>query len=261
MSAISRFQAIRNNKIFETFIIVVIMASALLIGVKTYDVPDYVLTVIYWLDILITAIFIIEISIRYAAEERKLDFFKSGWNLFDVLIVVVSLIPIDNADMALVARLVRVFRVLRMVSIVPELRMLLNSLLTALPRLGYVMGLMFIIFYMYAAVGSLFFEHINDFLWGDIAAAMLTLFRVMTFEDWTDVMYEVMEVYGWAWIYFVSFIFLTAFAFLNMVIGIVVNVLEEEHQKELDADPNQVSLRDLHREVLVLRALLEKDRK
>jgi voltage-gated sodium channel len=140
------------------------------------------------------------------------------------------------------------------------LRMLLNSLLIALPRLGYVMGLMFIIFYMYAAVGSLFFGHINDFLWGDIAVAMLTLFRVMTFEDWTDVMYEVMEVYGWAWIYFVSFIFLTAFAFLNMVIGIVVNVLEEEHQRELDEDPNQVSLRDLHREVLVLRALLEKDR-
>ena len=138
--------------------------------------------------------------------------------------------------------------------------MLLNSLLIALPRLGYVMGLMFIIFYMYAAVGSLFFEHINEFLWGDIAAAMLTLFRVMTFEDWTDVMYEVMEVYSWAWVYFVSFIFLTAFAFLNMVIGIVVNVLEEEHQKEMDADPNQVSMRDLHREVLALRALLEKDR-
>jgi voltage-gated sodium channel len=72
------------------------------------------------------------------------------------------------------------------------------------------------------------------------------------------VMYEVMEVYSWAWVYFVSFIFLTAFAFLNMVIGIVVNVLEEEHQKERDADPNQVSLRDLHDEVIALRRMLEK---
>tara|TARA_R110002072_G_scaffold89232_5_gene199993 strand:+ start:16125 stop:16907 length:783 start_codon:yes stop_codon:yes gene_type:complete len=260
MSAISRFQAIRSNKVFETFIIVVIMASALLIGLKTYDIPESVHIGIRWLDILITIIFIIEISIRFAAEERKLDFFKSGWNIFDVVIVAVSLIPIDNTDMALVARLVRVFRVLRMVSIIPELRMLLNSLLVALPRLGYVMALMFIIFYMYAAVGSLFFEEINTFLWGDIAVSMLTLFRVMTFEDWTDVMYEVMAVYGWAWIYFVSFIFLTAFAFLNMVIGIVVNVLEEEHQREIEADPDQISLKDLHEEVVALRQLLEKQR-
>ena len=257
MSAISRFQAIRNNKIFETFIIVVIMASALLIGLKTYDVPQSVLTAIYWLDVLITVIFVIEIGIRFAAEERKRDFFKSGWNIFDVMIVTVSLIPIDNTDMALVARLVRVFRVLRMVSIVPEMRTLLNSLLIALPRLGYVMALMFIIFYIYAAIGSLIFEDINKTLWGDVAISMLTLFRVMTFEDWTDVMYEVMEVYSWSWVYFVSFIFLTAFAFLNMVIGIVVNVLEEEHQRERDADPNEVSMADLKQEILELRRLIE----
>lgn len=258
MSAISRLQAIRNNKLFETFIMVVIMASALLVGIKTYEVPVTVVTAVYWLDILITAIFVVEISIRFAAEDRKLDFFKSGWNVFDVLIVTVSLIPIDNTDMALVARLVRVFRVLRMVSIIPELRMLLNSLLIALPRLGYVMALMFIIFYIYAAVGSLVFSEINTFLWGDIAVSMLTLFRVMTFEDWTDVMYEVMAVHGWAWIYFVSFIFLTAFAFLNMVIGIVVNVLEEEHQREREANPNEVTLTDLKQEIVLLRSMLEK---
>ena len=258
MSAVSRFQAIRSNKFFETFIIVVIMASALIVGIKTYEVPGSILTAIYWLDILITVIFIIEISIRFAAEERKLDFFKGAWNVFDLLIVTVSLIPIDNTDMALLARLVRVFRVLRMVSIVPELRMLLNSLLIALPRLGYVMALMFIIFYMYAAVGSLIFGDINSFLWGDIAVSMLTLFRVMTFEDWTDVMYEVMAVHGWAWLYFVSFIFLTAFAFLNMVIGIVVNVLEEEHQREREENPDEVTLNDLKQEILVLREMIER---
>jgi voltage-gated sodium channel len=90
-----------------------------------------------------------------------------------------------------------------------------------------------------------------------VAIAMLTLFRVMTFEDWTDVMYEVMEVYPFSWVFFVSFIFLTAFAFLNMVIGIVVNVLEEEHQKERDADPNEVSLADLKQEILDLRRIIE----
>jgi len=150
--------------------------------------------------------------------------------------------------------------VLRMVSIIPELRMLLNSLVLALPRLGYVAALMFIIFYIYAAVGSLLFAEINSVLWGDLAVAMLTLFRIMTFEDWTDVMYETMEVYPFSWIFYITFIFLTAFAFLNMVIGIVVNVLEEEHQRELAADPEHISLNQLHEEILALKALIQEQK-
>ena len=159
--------------------------------------------------------------------------------------------------MALVARLIRVFRVLRMISIMPELRLLLNSLLVALPRLGYVVALMFIIFYIYAAAGSLFFNRINEDLWGDITISMLTLFRVMTFEDWTDVMYETMAVYPLSWAFFVTFIFLTAFAFLNMVIGIVVNVLEEEHEKVRETDPNHVSVKELQEEILELKAMVQ----
>jgi len=118
-----------------------------------------------------------------------------------------------------------------MVSIIPELRVLLNSLIKALPQLAYVLLLMFIIFYIYAAMGTTLFEAINPTLWGDIAVSLLTLFRVMTFEDWTDVMYETQQVYPLSWIYYLSFIFFTAFAFLNMVIGIVVNVLDKEQEK------------------------------
>lgn len=253
----SRFETIIANKVFEFFIIFVIMASALTVGAKTYNITPFWLQVLEIADIGITVIFVIEITIRFMATHPYSHFFRNGWNIFDTLIVTVSLIPIDNTDMALVARLVRVSRVLRMISIIPELRVLLNSLLKALPRLGYVMALMFIIFCIYAAVGRLMFEEINPVLWGDISIAMLTLFRVMTFEDWTDVMYETMAVYGWSWAFYVSFIFLTAFAFLNMVIGIVVNVLEEEHAKMEAADPDHVHLEDVYEEVRALRALLE----
>jgi voltage-gated sodium channel len=252
----ARFEQIRSNKIFEIFIIVIIMTSALLVGVKTYPIPGWVITAVEVMDIGITVIFVIEITIRFLATHPHRNFFKDPWNVFDALIVGISLIPIDNSDMALVARLVRVFRVLRMISIIPELRMLLNSLLKALPRLGYVMALMFIIFYMYAAIGSLMFEDIDPVLWGDIAVSMLTLFRVMTFEDWTDVMYATMEVYPMSWIFYLSFIFLTAFAFLNMVIGIVVNVLEEEHQLELAADENHVALEDVMLELREVKSML-----
>ena len=256
MSWQNRFEQLRSNKLFETFIILIIITSALLVGVKTYEVTPFVLSLMGWLDFGVTLIFIIEISIRFLGEEHKRNFFKQGWNIFDTLIVIVSLIPINDSEMVLVARLVRVFRVLRMVSIIPELRFLLNSLVIALPRLGYVAALLFIIFYIYAAVGSLLFENINPVLWGDIAIAMLTLFRVMTFEDWTDVMYETMEVYPISWVFYISFIFLTAFAFLNMVIGIIVNVMEEEHDKAVTLDPDRHSLENIYDEILELKLLV-----
>ena len=254
----AKLDRLRSHRAFEAFIIIIIIASALLVGVKTYPIPEWMILVIDGLDLLITLIFVVEISVRFLGESRKQDFFKNGWNIFDTLIVAVSLIPIDDTDMALVARLIRVFRVLRMISIIPELRILLNSLLQALPRLGYVAALIFIIFYIYAATGSLFFEKINPTLWGNIAVSMLTLFRVMTFEDWTDVMYETMVVYPFSWIFYLSFIFLTTFAFLNMVIGIVVNVLEEEQAKADTDNPERSSLRNLHDEIQDVRVILER---
>jgi voltage-gated sodium channel len=234
-----KFERLRANKVFEVFVVSVIIASALLVGVNTYELAPATRSVIIWLDILVTLIFLAEITIRFIGEPIKRDFFKNGWNVFDTLVVMISLIPIDDSDLVLVARLVRVFRVLRMISIVPELRMLLGSLLKALPQLGYVILLMFIIFYIYAAIGATLFESINPTLWGDIAISMLTLFRVMTFEDWTDVMYETMTVYPLSWTFYLSFIFFTAFAFLNMVIGIVVNVMNAENEKMLKAEASQ----------------------
>lgn len=253
------FLRIRSHKVFELFVVSVIVFSALIIGAKTYALPDYVINTMIWLDWFITAVFLVEIVIRFLGEEHKRNFFKNGWNIFDTLIVTVSLIPIDNSELAVVGRLIRIFRVLRMISIIPELRLLLNSLIKALPQLGYVVLLMFIIFYIYAAIGTTFFAKINPELWGDIAISMLTLFRVMTFEDWTDVMYETMTVYGFSWLYFITFIFFTAFAFLNMVIGIVVSVLEEESAKqklEEQKARGDITLDDLHSELKALRAEL-----
>jgi voltage-gated sodium channel len=160
--------------------------------------------------------------------------------------------------MVLLARLIRIFRVLRMISVIPELRILLTSLVKALPQLGYVVMLMFIIFYIYGAVGSTLFSEINEELWGDITISMLTLFRVMTFEDWTDVMYETMKVYPFSWLYYISFIFLTTFAFLNMVIGIVVNVMEQENRKAQEEEhKDEPTIIDLHAEIQELKQLMK----
>jgi voltage-gated sodium channel len=251
---------LKSNKAFELFVITIIVLSALLIGAKTYNIPPTALEALKFLDWFITLIFLFEILVRFTAEKNKKLFFTKAWNVFDTAIVIVSLVPIEDSELALVGRLIRIFRVMRMVSFVPELRLLLNSLLRALPQLGYVVLLMFIIFYIYAAIGSSFFATINPVLWGDIAISMLTLFRVMTFEDWTDVMYEVMEVHSLGWVYFLSFIFLTTFAFLNMVIGIVVNVLEDEHAKEqavIDKEQGKVTIDDLSQQIIELKQMIK----
>jgi voltage-gated sodium channel len=229
----SKFQHIRDNKVFELFVISVIILSSLLIGVRTYDLPDAAVTFLWVMDYGVTVFFLIEILIRMAAEDRLKDFFKKGWNIFDFTIVVVSLIPLDDSEYALIARMLRLFRVMRLISFIPELRVLVSALITALPRMGYVALLMFIIFYLYAVIGNLMFASINPNLWGDLGISLLTLFRVATFEDWTDVMYETMAVYSLSWIYYLTFIFFSAFVFLNMMIGIVVEVLDEEHKKML----------------------------
>lgn len=255
---------LKSNKIFEALVVAVIIISALEIGAKTYELPAFANSLTYGLDPFITLFFLIEITIRFIAEDNKKAFFKDGWNVFDTLVVLVSLIPINDSELALLARLVRIFRVLRMISIIPELRTLINSLLKALPQMGYVVLLMFIIFYIYAAVGSYLFADINPFLWDNIATSMLTLFRVMTFEDWTDIQYETMEVYGWSWIYYMTFIFLTAFAFLNMVIGIVINVMDKEGRKVELGQENEAqelgdkepSITDLQQEIRELKQLI-----
>lgn len=226
-----KLQQIRDNKAFELFVIGVILFSSVMIGVRTYQLSDLMANILWVLDYGVTLFFLIEISIRMAAEKRFLNFFKKVWNIFDFCIVVISLIPLDNSEYALIARMLRLFRVMRLISFIPELRVLVSALITALPRMGYVALLMFIIFYIYAVIGNLLYAEINPVLWGDLGISLLTLFRVATFEDWTDVMYETMTVYGLSWIYFLTFIFFSAFVFLNMMIGIVVEVLDEEHKK------------------------------
>ena len=257
-----RLHALATNRIFEWTAVCVIIASALLLGAKTFEISPATTRILGWLDFGITVFFVLEIGLRFLACPDKKHFFSDPWNLFDTIIVSVSLMPVPSGDQALIARLIRVFRVLRMVSIIPELRILLNSLIKAMPQLGYVILLMFIIFYIYAAVGTTLFEQINPTLWGDIAISLLTLFRVMTFEDWTDVMYETMEVYPISWAYYLSFIFFTAFAFLNMVIGIVVSVLDQEQTKAYaEAHEDEPTITTLQAEIVALRVAIENQHK
>ncbi len=249
MKGLGQLRRIESSNLFQGSVIAIIILSALTIGAKTYDLPPLVEHTLTVLDNAITIFFLVEILFRFFACPTKKRFLLDGWNLFDTIVVIGSLIPVDNSDAVLLGRLLRVFRVLRLVSVVPELRFLINSLLKAIPRMGYIALLMFIIFYIYAAVGAIYFASVDKELWGDVAIAMLTLFRVATFEDWTDVMYATMEHYPLSWIYYLTFIFLTAFVFLNMMIGAILEVMgEEQNRKQAQKahDERDEIVRQLH---------------
>jgi len=258
------FQRIDKSKIFQSFVIAVIVVSALTVGAHTYSLHHTVEFILNWMDVGITAFFLIELIIRFIASKGIKDFFSKGWNIFDTIIVLGSLYPAAGSTM-LLARLLRIFRVLRLVSMIPELRLLVNSLLKAIPQMGYIALLMFVIFYIYAAMGSMMFADINPVLWQDVSISMLTLFRIATFEDWTDIMYETMAVYELSWIYYLTFIFLTAFVFLNMMVGAILEVMSEEHRnaRELKADNNslpatQGQVVELQAQIAELKTLLSK---
>jgi len=228
-----------DNKIFKLFVISIIIISSLLVGVRSHDLSEEMISALSIMDKAITYFFLFEISLRFLSYKDKKSFFKSGWNIFDTVIVIGSLIPMDDSEMILLGRLLRIFRVLRLVSYIPELKILINTLISALPKMGYVALLMFIIFYIYAAFGNIFFEAINKDLWGDVSISLLTLFRIATFEDWTDIMYETMEIHPLSWIYYITFIFLGSFVFLNMMVGIVIDTFSQERANE-DAANNPI---------------------
>jgi voltage-gated sodium channel len=223
---IDLFGRLRDNFLFQGVVVFVILASAFNVGASTYDdVPKWVSNYLGIADTLVTVFFAVEISIRFIAEERKYSFLRDPWNLFDSLIVGISLVPAELTGSVMLLRLIRIFRVMRLISVVPELRRMIEALLISLKRGAYVLLLMFIAIYIYAAFGAILFADIDPERWADIGLAAITLTQVMTLSSWEDVMKPIQAVYGFAWIYFFSYIFMMAFIFVNLLIGISVDAL------------------------------------
>lgn len=214
-----------------TTIIIIIYASVL--GLKTLvEVDKDFIFWFYVMDYFISIYFLVEIVIKILAQDKIFDFFKDKWNVFDFIIVAVTLIPLDNSSMAPIARLLRIFRVLRLITARPELKRVIDMLIGAIPSIVDIVLLMFIIFYIYAIIGNYFFIDAQSGLWKDFLVAMLTLFQILTFENWSDIMYEAMQIHPWAWIYFVSFIIIAGFVFFNLFVAVIIGEMEKLRNRE-----------------------------
>lgn len=257
---ILKIKNVRDSRWFSNLTTSIIIFYASVLGFETLDTVAQPLgDFLHVLDYLVTIYFVIELIIKMTAEDKFLNFFKSGWNLFDFVIVMITLMPLENSSFAAIARLLRVFRVLRLFTARPELKAIIDMLIRAIPSIVDIVILLFIIFYIYAIMGSFIFADMPSGLWDNFLVAMLTLFRVFTFEDWTDVMYETMEVYPWSWVFFISFIIIAAFVFFNLFVAVIIGEMQKIQDKqvkdEIHEDSRKIDM--LLKEVRELRKKIE----
>ncbi len=167
-------------------------------------------------------IFTVELIAKLLVYRRS--FWSEGWNIFDFVIVLSSIVFISSSIS--VIRAFRIFRLLKALAEFPELQILVSSMLKAIPSMTWALLLLFIVFYIFAVFGSTMYGDAFPELFGDIGGSMFTLFQVMTFESWaTAVARPIMAMYPYAWIYFLVFILLTAITLLNVMVGIVVEAV------------------------------------
>ncbi len=239
-----------SSALFDKIIIGLILLNALILGLETSaELMTSYAGVFAVAQNIILAAFIVEAILKISAVAPRLKlYFGNSWNLFDFTVIVLSLIP-ATGELAMVARLARLMRVLRLISTIPELRLIVSTLLRSIPSMGYVMLLMSIIFYIYAIAGYHLFHLHDPQHWGSFGVAVLTLFRIVTLEDWTDLMYTALELHDWAWVYFISFIFVGTFVVINLFIAVVINNLEKSKDEELQKLRKPVTRDDLLKEL------------
>jgi voltage-gated sodium channel len=214
----------------QTFITALIIINAIILGLDTSpSVVEAIGPFLSVLDQSILGVFIIELVLRIAY--RRLSFFKDGWSLFDLTVVLIAISPTGPAFAVL--RSLRVLRVLRLITVLPRLRMIVQALLSSLPGLGMIALLQALLFYVAAVIATKTFGHEFPQWFGTIGETLYTLFQVMTLESWSmGIVRPVMEAYPLAWVFFVPFILIATFTMLNLFIAVIVNAMQTLHEEE-----------------------------
>ncbi|RBI74037.1 ion transporter [Roseovarius sp. TE539] len=225
-----KIDAFLDRSIIRNGIIGVIIFNAIILGMETSDdLMAQAGWLILALDRLCLTIFVTEIAAKMFARGGR--FFRDGWNVFDFVIVAVSLAPAGQGLSAL--RALRILRVLRVISAAPRLRRVVEGFITALPGMGSVFLLMGLIFYIGAVIATKLFGAAFPEWFGTLGRSAYTLFQIMTLESWSmGIVRPVMNEYPYAWIFFVPFIMITTFAVVNLLVGLIVNSMQDAHHEE-----------------------------
>ena len=244
---------------FEYFIIGVIIANGILLGLETSPaINNSYGKLLHLGNQIALGIFIVEAAIKMVAKApRSYRYFKDGWNVFDFMVIVFSLIP-ATGQFAMIARLARLLRVVRLISAIEDLRLIVAALVRSIPSVVHVILLMSIVVYIYAIMGYHLFHEQDPDNWRNLGIALLTLFNMTTLEGWTEIMYTAMEVHPLAWIYFVSFVVIGTFVVINMFIAIIINSLDEAKREKLEELEMPPSSERLLQEIRATQAALQR---
>ena len=252
-------QRVANARAFEFGIVAIIIFNALLLGIGTSPTLDQKYGDLMYLAYrIILAIFVLEALIKMVASSpRVVGYFRDGWNVFDFLVIVVALIPFAG-QFATIARLARLLRVMRLVSTIKDLRVIVTALVNSIPSVGHVIMLMGIIVYIYAIIGyHLFSEHDPEH-WRNLGYAVLTLFNIITFDGWTDVMFAAMDLNLLAWVYFISFVVVGTFVVINLFIAILIDKMGDAKLERIRDPENPVTKEELLQELRATKETLQK---
>lgn len=227
---IKKIDSVITSKVFNNFILGVILLNATVLGLQTSkELMARAGVMLDLIDNICLAIFTIEIVLKLSVQ--RLQFFLGGWNNFDFVIVGISLLP--GAGGLSVLRAMRILRVLRVVSIAPSLRQVVEGFIKALPGMVSVFVLMALIFYIAGVMATKLFSETFPQWFGTLGESLYSLFQIMTLESWSmGIVRPVMDVHPYAWAFFVPFILVTTFAVVNLVVGLIVTSMEGEADVE-----------------------------
>lgn len=233
---VARCQRLVQDPRFQMGVLIVILLNALLVGLETSAPLVARHGVLFALcNTLILVVFVAELAIRVLAHGRRFgDFLRDGWNLFDVVVIGLSLVPGVGA-FATVARVARVLRVARLVSLSPKLRLIVGTMMRSIPSLTHVSLLLSLLLYIYAVMGVNLFAQDDPEHWGSLGRALLTLFQMLTLEGWVEIQAQSLQRYPFAWLYYGSFVIVAVFVVVNLFIAVVLNNLDEIREEDRQA--------------------------
>lgn len=249
-----KLKTILSSGQWERVIITIILINSVTLGLETSPtVMQAIGPLLLAIDRVILSIFVIEIIARIYT--YRLSFFRDPWSIFDFAIVAIALIPATGPFQVL--RALRILRLLRLISVVPSLRRVIGGLIAALPGMGSIIVLLFMLFYVSAVMATKLYGASFPDWFGSLGASTYSLFQIMTLESWSmGIVRPVMEVHPNAWMFFVPFILLSTYSVLNLFIGVIVSAMQDQSTADTDAELKtlHVDNADLLREMQALRS-------
>ncbi len=233
---------ITESGVFKFFILACIVANSIMLGYDAHNGPDnpYSALIARWDDIFLY-IFTAELALEFLAQGPR-QWVRSGWNWFDFTIVAVSWLSAAPGVTAL--RAFRVIRVFRLVSNVPQMQRVVEALMKAMPGIVATTSILAIVYYIGAIMATTFFGERFPDQFGDLGKSALVLFQLTLFDDWGSIVSQVGAVYPWAWAFFLTFTVVSAFAVLNLFIGVIVDAVQEARSAE-----NSAAIKSIGKEV------------